>query len=119
MGERVGLDRLAVMRSDVQVDPDDASLTEKFEDRAVKDHRTAAGDPRLDDQGRFRRPDDLLRGHDVGRYLDDRDTQPRPHVRITQTVRFGEQRSGPGREIRVGADEQRTYPTLGCKRGAV
>src|SRR5204863_1653433 len=62
--ERVRLDRLAVVRADVDVDAEYLTLAHQLEDGCVEHERPAAGDSRLDHELRPRLPDHFLQGDD-------------------------------------------------------
>src|SRR6266550_1138827 len=115
----MALDRLAIMRADVDVDPDHRSLPDQFKQRGHEQNGAAARNAGLDDDIGLGRPNDLLRRHHIRRKLDDRNTHPAPEVEV---VIFVGGMNRAGREIEhllIAAKRERLHTLLLLKRGAV
>src|SRR6185503_5513705 len=110
------LDGLPVVRPDVDVDADHLSFAEELEHRRHEDDRAAARDTCFDDHVRPRRPDDLLRRHDVGGELDDRHAHPGPEIAVVVLVE-GAERLAHLAEYRAVATETRSLPALVVLKG--
>ena len=65
-----------VVRTQINLNSDNATGPQKLEHGGKKDHGASAGDSRFDDERRFRRPDDFLEDDDILRHLNNREAQP-------------------------------------------
>ena len=103
---RVLFDRVPVVRSQVDVDADHRSLPDQLQQRGEEDERSAARDPRFDDDVRAAGPDHLLRRHHIGGKLDDGNAEPGPEVGVTVAVRLHQGVHGSPERLGILAERE-------------
>ncbi len=82
LGQRMGLDGLAVVLADFDIHADHVAGAQQLQHGCRQHQRTAVGDARLDDEVRLHGPDQFLHGHGVHRQLDERPASPREVVHV-------------------------------------
>ena len=88
---RIAFNAVAIVWSDVNINSNDASFANQFQHRRHHENRTTPRNSDFDNDVRLCVPNYFLRGHDIRRHLDDRNTHPRPQVGVIVAIKLCDQ----------------------------
>ena len=113
--ELVRLDRLTVVRADLDVDADHVTVSHRLAEGRVEDERAAVRDPRLDDDVRLDAIDGLLDADHVLGELDHRASEPAEAVDVLHVPPDSE--PGIGDDLERLRVREREHPRVVSRGG--
>jgi hypothetical protein len=115
----VAFDRVAVLRTDVDIHSDHRPLADQLQQRRHEQHGAATRHSGLDDDIGLGVPNHLLRCHHVGRQLDDRNAHPTPEIGVVVLVRRLDRLDRGFEHLRIAAQSDGLRAFLLLERRAI